>query len=54
MRRLDQAAAEHREAVAFVTGEPVEHITVTVTPVVDPAVRDEIATPTPTPARRTG
>lgn len=30
VRRLDHAADEHREAIAFVTGEPVAEVTVTV------------------------
>jgi hypothetical protein len=43
VRRLDQAADEHREAVAFVTGEPVEQVKVTVTPRLEQGVEDELA-----------
>jgi hypothetical protein len=43
VRRLDQAPGEHREAIAFVTGEPVEQVRVTVTPRLDAGVEDELA-----------
>jgi predicted RNase H-like HicB family nuclease len=43
VRRLDQAPAEHREAIAFVTGEPVEQVQVTVTPRLDAGVEEELA-----------
>lgn len=43
VRRLDQAADEHREAIAFVTGEPVGEVTVDVSPVLEPDVDAEMA-----------
>jgi hypothetical protein len=43
VRRLDQAAVEHREAIAFVTGEPAEQVHVTVVPLLDRRIEDELA-----------
>ncbi len=43
VRRLDQAADEHREAIAFVTGEPAEEVHVTVVPRLDRRIEDELA-----------
>lgn len=44
VRRLDKAADEHREAIAFVTGEPVDQVKVAVVARLEPAVEDELAT----------
>jgi hypothetical protein len=43
VRRLDQAPDEHREAIAFVSGEPVEQVRVTVVPCLEPAAENELA-----------
>lgn len=43
VRRLDKAPDEHREAIAFVTGEPAEQVHVTVVPRLEPAVEAELA-----------
>ena len=42
VRRLDQAPDEHREAIAFVTGEPAEQVEVTIVPRLEPAVEDQL------------
>lgn len=43
VRRLDQAVDVHREAIAFVTSEPVEQVQVSVVPRLDSAAEDELA-----------
>lgn len=43
VRRLDQAPGEHREAIAFLTGEPPEQVSVTVTPQLSSDVEERLA-----------
>lgn len=43
VRRLDQAPGVHREAIAFLTGEPPEQVSVTVTPQLSSDVEEGLA-----------
>lgn len=44
VRRLDRAQVAHREAIAFITGEPADQVQVTVVPRLEPALEAELVT----------